>query len=96
MSLFINGSRPYNFELFRNGTLLYILLTAAWALIYYSGITAFILITHPASISVILVTVALAWAVILEPARAYVQSLIEQRFNVRSREASKAICSDTG
>lgn len=91
LSLFINGSRPYNFELFRNGTPLYILLIAVLALIYYSVITGFVLITHPVSTSVIYVTVALAWTVILEPARASIQSLIEQRFNVRNREASKAI-----
>lgn len=91
LSLFINGSRPYNFELFRNGTPLYILLIAVLALIYYSVITGFVLITHPVSTSVIYVTVALAWTVILEPARASIQSLIEQHFNVRNREASKAI-----
>lgn len=91
LSLFINGSRPYNFELFRKGTPLYILLIAVLALVYYSVITAFVLVTHPVSTSVIYVTVALAWTVILEPARASIQSLIEQRFNVRNREASKAI-----
>lgn len=91
LSLFINGSRPYNFELFRNGTPLYILLIAVLALVYYSFITAFVLVTHPVSTSIIYVTVALAWTVILEPARASLQSLIEQRFNVRNREASKAI-----
>lgn len=91
LSLFINGSRPYNFELFRKGTPLYILLIAVLALVYYSVITGFVLVTHPVSTSVIYVTVALAWTVILEPARASIQSLIEQRFNVRNREASKAI-----
>jgi len=91
LSLFIGGARPYNFDIFRNSTLLYLLLTALLAVIYYSVITEFVLLTHPASTSIIYVTVALAWVVILDPLRAYIQSLIEQRFNVRNREARKAI-----
>jgi serine phosphatase RsbU (regulator of sigma subunit) len=97
LSLFITGSRyyarHYTLNMVLNSTLLYFLLTLCLALIYYSVITEGILLTHynPDTAPIILVTTALAWSVILEPLRAFIQSLIERRFNVRNREAIKAV-----
>jgi len=97
LSLFIAGSWRYNWRnsinLFINGTPLYLLFTFCFALIYYSFITAFVLLTHFATNTahIILVTTTLAWAIILEPVHIYIQSLIERRFNVRDREVRKAI-----
>jgi len=95
LSVFINGSRPYNLDIFRSSTPLYLLLTVCLGVIYYSVVTEFVLLTHPASVGIIYVTVALAWAIILEPVRAYFQSIIERRFNVRNREAIKAVAAFT-
>jgi serine phosphatase RsbU (regulator of sigma subunit)/anti-sigma regulatory factor (Ser/Thr protein kinase) len=93
LSLFINGSRPYRLDIFRKNIPLYFLLTICLSLVYYTVITVFVLLTHPGSsfAPIIYVTTALAWMIILEPARAYFQSQIEQRFNVRNREALQAI-----
>jgi serine phosphatase RsbU (regulator of sigma subunit) len=97
LSLFITGSRyyarHYTLNMILNSTPLYFLLTVCLALVYYSVITEGILLTHssPGAAHIILVTTALAWAVILEPVRGYIQSLIERRFNVRNREAIKAV-----
>jgi serine phosphatase RsbU (regulator of sigma subunit) len=97
LSLFIAGSWRYNwrnsFNILINGTPLYLLLTFCFALIYYSVITAFILLTHFATNTahIILVTTTLAWAIILEPVHIYIQLRIERRFNVRDREMRKAI-----
>ena len=97
LSLFIAGSWHYNWRnslnIFINGTPLYLLFTFCFALIYYSIITAIILLTHPGpnTARIILVTTALAWAIILEPVHLYIQSRIERRFNVRDSEVRKAI-----
>ena len=97
LSLFITSSRHYarhyTLNMILNSTPLYFLLTVCLALIYYSVITEGILLTHssPDTAHIILVTTALAWAVILEPLRAFIQSLIERRFNVRNRETIKAV-----
>src|SRR5215470_8386227 len=80
LSLFITGSRHYPFKMILNSTPLYLVLTVCLALIYYSAITELVLLTHysPDIAHIILVTTALAWAIILEPARGYIQSLIER------------------
>jgi len=97
LSLFITSSRyyarHYSLNMILNSTLLYFLLTLCLALVYYGVITEGILLTHssPDTAHIILVTTALAWAVILEPVRAFIQSRIERRFNVRNREAIKAV-----
>ena len=97
LSLFIAGSWRYNWRnslnVFMNGTPLYLLFTFCFALIYYSFITAIILLTHFATNTahIVLVTTTLAWAIILEPVHIYIQSLIERRYNVRDRELRKAI-----
>ena len=97
LSLFITGSRLYPFNMILNSTPLYLLLTFCLALIYYGVITELVLLTHynPDTAHIIFVTTALAWAIILEPARGYIQSRISRRFNVRNREAIKAVAAFT-
>jgi serine phosphatase RsbU (regulator of sigma subunit) len=97
LSLFITGSRLYPFNMILNSTPLYFLLTFCLALIYYGVITELVLLTHynPDTAHIIFVTTALAWAIILEPARGYIQSRISRRFNVRNREAIKAVAAFT-
>src|SRR5437763_363659 len=70
-----------------------LLLTICLAVVYYGGITGLELLTHqgPAASRIILVTTTLTLAIILDPVRASVQQLIERRFNLRNREAVKAI-----
>lgn len=101
LSLFVTGSRGYNLgrgpqsyalSILVNSTPLYLFLTFCLSFVFYSFITAFVLITHPPDLArIIFVTTALAWTVILGPARDYVQGIIEQRFNVRNREAREAV-----
>ncbi|HEX6551301.1 MAG TPA: GAF domain-containing SpoIIE family protein phosphatase [Ktedonobacteraceae bacterium] len=80
-------------NVFLNTTPVYLLLTICLAFIYYGAITGVELLIHPnpALSPIILITTALAWAIILDPVRIYFQSLIEQRFNLRNREAVKTI-----
>lgn len=93
LSIFINGSRGYRFSKFLSNTSLYYVFTACLALIYYSLVAAGVLLSHFNSDTthIILVTTALAWAVMFEPVRAYFQERIEQRFNVRHRETARVI-----
>lgn len=93
LSIFIPGLRRYNLNAFLSSTPLYLLLTACLSFVYYGGITVLILLTHyrPDTAHIILVTTTLAWVVILERGRGYVQSRIEGRFNVRNREMVKAV-----
>lgn len=101
LSLFVIGARGYNLNrggpryglsILVNSTPLYLFLTFCLSFIFYGFITAFVLITHPSSLPrIIFVTTALAWTVILGPARDYVQGIIEQRFNVRNRQAREAV-----
>src|SRR5581483_5083258 len=101
LSLFITGARGYNLNrgapryglsILVNSTPLYLFLTFCLSFVFYGFITAFVLITHPSSLSrIIFFTTALAWTVILGPARDYVQEIIEQRFNVRNRQAREAV-----
>jgi len=80
------------FNMFLNSTPVYLLLTACLALIYYGIITEIVLFIHQTTTShIILITTALAWAIIFDPVRVYFQKRIEQRFNVRNREAIKAV-----
>lgn len=80
-------------NMFLNATPVYLLLTICLAFIYYGAITGVELLIHPgpAVSSIILITTALTWAIILDPVRVYFQSLIERRFNLRNREAVKTI-----
>lgn len=87
------GGRRYIRVLLPNSSSLYLLLTFCLTLLFYTVITLDVLLTHPDPHMdhIILVTTALSWAVILEPARRFLQARIEQRFNVRNREVLKAI-----
>lgn len=101
LSLFITGARGYNLNrgaqryglsILVNSTPLYLFLTFCLSFVFYGFITAFVLITHPPELArIIFVTTALGWTVILGPARDYVQEIIEQRFNVRNRQAREAV-----
>lgn len=101
LSLFITAAKGYSFgkasqryslALLAGSPPLYLLFTFCLSLVYYSFITFFVLLTHPDTEPLIIyVTVALAWTVIFEPARAYLQEHIERRFNTRNREVMKAI-----
>ena len=86
-----------------HGTLLYGVLTIGLAIFYYSAITGIELLIHtpgfgllfryhgpPVSL-IIVVTTTLAWAIILAPLHSFAQKLIDQRFNRRDYEASRAI-----
>jgi len=70
----------------------YLLLTICLAFVYYGAITGVNLLIHQDTVShIILITTALTWTIILDPVRVYFQKRIERRFNVRNREANKAI-----
>ncbi|HEY3993918.1 MAG TPA: PP2C family protein-serine/threonine phosphatase [Ktedonobacteraceae bacterium] len=93
LSMLTVGSRRYSFSLILESTPLYTLLTFCLALVYYSMLTALVLLTHFASDTahIILVAAALACGVIFDPVRLFFQEQIEQRFNVRNREVRAAI-----
>src|SRR5579883_3278732 len=97
LSFFVTISRGYSFNAIFNtllsGTPLYFLLTACLTLGYYGFIIIGDLLAHPSSsfAPVILVATVLAWAIMFEPLRVYLQALIERRFNVRDRERARAI-----
>lgn len=76
-----------------NSTPVYLLLTICLAFVYYGAITGVELLIHPNPVisHIILITTALTWTIMLDPVRVYAQKRIERRFNVRDREAVKAI-----
>ena len=78
----------YNISKLLQSTPLYLLLTICLTIIYYGALTASQLLLYqgPDEPHIIIVTSTLAWAIIFDPARMYVQSLIERRFNLRDRE----------
>jgi serine phosphatase RsbU (regulator of sigma subunit) len=79
-------------SIFLNSTPVYLLLTICMAFIYYGAITEGLLFIHQSTVShIILITTSLTWAIIFDPVRAYVQKLIDRRFNLRDREAVKAV-----
>jgi serine phosphatase RsbU (regulator of sigma subunit) len=80
-------------NLLLTATPVYLLLTICLAFIYYGAITEVELLLHPSpSVThIILITTALTWTIILDPVRVYAQKGIEWRFNLRNREAVKAI-----
>jgi serine phosphatase RsbU (regulator of sigma subunit) len=89
----------YNLSKFLKGRPFYLFFTACLTFIYYGTITEGVLRlqeTAPVVSHILLVTNALAWAIIFEPVRMYIQTLIERRFNVRNREARKAVEAFTG
>ena len=68
------------------------LLTIVLALIYFSAVAGWELLTHPPSTSeIVVVGTTLALAVLFEPARNWIQTLLEQRFHLGEDEAFKAV-----
>ncbi len=75
-----------------NSTPVYLLLTICLAFVFYGAITGVELLIHQGIAShIILITTALTWTIMLDPVRVYFQKRIERRFNVRNREAIKAV-----
>jgi serine phosphatase RsbU (regulator of sigma subunit) len=93
LSLTTAQPQRYNINKLLNGTPIYLLLTVCLTFIYFGVVIGGELLTHqgPNMPHIVLVTTALAWAILLDPVRTYIQSLIERRFNIRDREAVKAI-----
>jgi serine phosphatase RsbU (regulator of sigma subunit) len=83
----------YNIGKFLSSTPLYLILTTCWTSVYYSFITlSQVFIYGPLHYDLIIpVASGLAWAIILDPVRAYVQQHIERRFNLRDRKTVAAI-----
>lgn len=86
-------ARSYNRQTFLNTSPRYLFFTIGLTFAYCGVVAGFELLTHlDASLShTVLVTTTLAWAIILEPVRAYFQARIEQRFNLRNRETARLI-----
>lgn len=100
LSMLTIGSRRYSLTLLLDSTPLYTLLSFFLALLYYGliVITDYALHKHfspSGTDGLILMATVLAWAVLLNPIRDYLQAQIEQRFNVRNREARKALAAFT-
>jgi len=84
VSIIMARSYLYNRNMF--------LLTTGLALIYFGAVTGWELLTHrPGTSEIIVVTTTLSLAVLFEPARAHVQSFMEQRFHLRDDETVKAV-----
>ena len=83
----------YNIGKFLSSTPLYLLLTICWTSFYYGAITVSqLLIYGPSNFALIIpVASSLAWAIMLDPVRAYIQQHIERRFNLRDRKTVMAI-----
>ena len=81
-------AQRYNISKLLHSTPLYLLLTICLTFLYYGALTAsqLLLYQSPDNPHIIIVTSTLAWAIIFDPVRMYVQSLIERRFNLRERE----------
>jgi hypothetical protein len=78
----------YNINKFLASTPIYLLLTICLTFIYYGAITVaqLLIYQNPAYPLIIPVTSALAFAIILDPVRVYVQQRIERGFNLRERD----------
>src|SRR5215469_10441723 len=69
-----------------------LLLTTCVAFLYFGGIIAFELLTEsPKTAEVIVAATTLTAAVVFEPARAYVQGVLEQRLHLRDDEITRMI-----
>jgi serine phosphatase RsbU (regulator of sigma subunit) len=91
VSLVTTRTQRYQFA-FLNGRLAYILLTACLLLIYYGIIAIGEVVIHPPNTpGFILVCTTLTWTVLLDPVRTYALTYLDRRFNLRDREAVKAI-----
>ncbi|HZR43305.1 MAG TPA: PP2C family protein-serine/threonine phosphatase [Ktedonobacteraceae bacterium] len=87
----------YDLSVFFKGTFLYLMLTFCLYLIYYTIIViANLLIFRPAMQTpdftlLFPICSSLAWAVMFDPLRLYLQRFIERRFNVRNKEEAKLV-----
>lgn len=83
----------YNIGKFLSSTPLYLFLTICWTCIYFGAITiSQLLLYGPFNFPLIIpVASSLAWAIMLDPVRIFIQRHIERHFNVRDREVVKAI-----
>ncbi|HEX7733697.1 MAG TPA: PP2C family protein-serine/threonine phosphatase [Ktedonobacteraceae bacterium] len=100
LSMVTLGPRRYSLTLLFDSAPLYTLLSFLLSLFFYVFIVVADNFIHrlfsPSGIDpLILMATVLAWAVLLNPLRDYLQTRIEQRFNVRNREAHKAIVAFT-
>lgn len=93
LSLAMAQPMRYNIGKFLNSTPLYLLLTVCLTTVFYSIVILGDLFIHPGMSDphIILVATPLAWIIMLEPARIFVQRRIEQRFNYKDREAAKLL-----
>ncbi|HKD75165.1 MAG TPA: GAF domain-containing protein [Ktedonobacterales bacterium] len=93
LSVFIVNSRRFPLDQIAHSTPLYLVITALLALVYFSVVTAIVMIPHSIAHSpdIIFVTTTLAWVIILQPAYVYFQSRVERRFNKSNIAASKAV-----
>jgi serine phosphatase RsbU (regulator of sigma subunit) len=93
LSLTFAQPQRYNINKLLNGAPIYLLLTICLTFIYFGIVIGGALLTHqgPTFSHIVLVTTALAWAILWDPLRVFVQARIERRFNVRDREVRKAI-----
>ena len=79
VSILISRTYLYNRKIF--------LFRACLALLYFSAVTGWELLTHsPGTQEIIVVTTTLALAVLFEPARNYIQAFFEQRFHLLREE----------
>ena len=92
LSLATAHFQGYNLRKLLRGTPIYLLLTICLTFIYYGTIIAGVsFIQRSIASHIIVISTALAWTIMLDPARMYVQRRVERRFNVRDREAARAI-----
>lgn len=92
LSLATAHFQGYNLSKLLRGTPVYLLLTICLTFVYYGAIimgVSFIQQSVPSHI--IVISTALAWTIMLDPARMFVQRHIERRFNVRDRKTVMAI-----
>jgi hypothetical protein len=83
----------YNIGKFLTSAPVYLLLTMCWTFIYYAVLveSQVLIYQDPSIAHIIPIASAISWVIIFDPARAFVQQHIERRFNVRDKEAAKAI-----
>lgn len=92
LSLAMAQFQDYNLRAFLKGTPLYLLLMGGLMFIYYGTIVLGVsFIQQGIASPVILISTALAWAIILYPVCAFIQKRLERRFNVRNQGMVKAI-----
>src|SRR2546423_3271477 len=91
----LGWGQPQRYDIIKllHSTPVYLLLTICLTCIYYFFLIESQLLLYTGAHGALIVPVAstLAWMIIFEPVRMHVQQRIEQRFNLRDREAVKEI-----